>query len=102
GPPPHPHLHPFPPRRSSDLTSTPPASSSSAARLATVDSPAARLLWIPTAAWLVTAAVPSPEKIPPRLTAPLPMQPATLPKTLWRDRKSTRLNSSHVKISYAV
>src|SRR5207302_3021299 len=38
-----------------------------------------------------------------RLQLHQPIQPeSAVPSHFWRDRKSTRLNSSHVKISYAV
>src|SRR5690625_7254524 len=69
------HLHSFPTRRSSDLTSA-----------ATTCPPT----WWPTS-------VASPRR-PPRRRA----SPSRRCRRSSRDRKSTRLNSSHVAISYAV
>src|SRR5436309_12338960 len=40
--------------------------------------------------------------IPPADPPAWPIAAPRLPRPRWRDRKSTRLNSSHVKISYAV
>src|SRR5439155_18766040 len=45
----------------------------------------------------------SPENIPPVIASMWPCSPSSIPDPLLsRDRKSTRLNSSHVAISYAV
>ena len=62
-------------------SSTPPASSSSAAPWATPASPAARSSSTPTAAPLRTAAAPSPARTRARSTAPAPTPPATWPRT---------------------
>src|SRR5690606_42164507 len=78
-------LHSSPTRRSSDLSALEPESApdrpSVPARPAAPASPPRRL-----------AAIASPPSAP---SPPLPPAPSA-------DRKSTRLNSSHVKISYAV
>src|SRR5207302_8654179 len=80
----HPDLHSFPTRRSSDLTfrnvPTPGGLEPAATKLNAVS------------AVNVTS---KPSFTPMATPLPLYSQPA-------RDRKSTRLNSSHVKISYAV
>src|SRR5690606_41397391 len=69
----HPDLHSFPTRRSSDLPSSNPAG------------------------WCRRRDRPHPARWPPRWLRR--RSPASHNRT---DRKSTRLNSSHVKISYAV
>src|SRR5690606_41184474 len=85
------HLRPFPTRRSSDLVTShwypyalPPAARISSTTAAS-SSPrrASRNTTAPLSATAMAAARPMPEEAP-------------------VDRKSTRLNSSHVKISYAV
>ena len=50
---------------------------------ATPASPAARSSSTPTAAWVATAAAPSPARIPPRSTAAPPTWRATSPRTWW-------------------
>src|SRR5690606_41466223 len=83
----HRHLHSFPTRRSSDLseicrtTSTSSADPLCASAVST--SPA-------------VSSAPGAYSIWPKTS------PASRAGTSWKDRKSTRLNSSHVKISYAV
>src|SRR5439155_24484516 len=76
------HLHSFPTRRSSDLSISVPSRS-------------IRSSVVPPVAQLSMASSPAPGPIVRRSIAP----DASI--TL-RDRKSTRLNSSHVAISYAV
>src|SRR5690606_42071003 len=84
---PHRDLHSFPTRRSSDLTNTPP--------------PPTVTLPLP-----VTTTPPPLKFMSPRLRkVPLKVWVTVWPLTIVvtvLDRKSTRLNSSHVKISYAV
>src|SRR5690606_39870976 len=77
----HRDLHSFPTRRSSDLTKWPDGAEPSFTR-------AVRTRATPHQSWRF-AWPPRPRQLIPRLMALL-------------DRKSTRLNSSHVKISYAV
>src|SRR5690606_41888610 len=77
-------LHSFPTRRSSDLQGPPPWPSESTRRSPATPSP------LPTTR--------PPTRPPPR---PLPRSAAPR-SSRCTDRKSTRLNSSHVKISYAV
>src|SRR5690606_42153001 len=74
----HRHLHSFPTRRSSDLLRAP--------SLKTSDR------------WSLTAA----ETIGTTFESVITSFMAYLSQTFFEDRKSTRLNSSHVKISYAV
>jgi hypothetical protein len=64
------------------FTSTPPAASSWAARRATPDSPAERSSPTPTAGRPVTAAAPSPVRIPPRWTVPERTWPAIIAKNV--------------------
>src|SRR3712207_7268984 len=42
------------------------------------------------------------EDQPPVLSNPVPTSATIAPARSWRDRKSTRLNSSHANMSYAV
>src|SRR5690606_41712723 len=87
------HLHSFPTRRSSDLPQELPAE-----------------LRVPALTWVETERVVRGDRQfqmhtdvhnHPRGTERLPVQHAQLVAGVL-DRKSTRLNSSHVKISYAV
>src|SRR5207249_10080917 len=86
---PHPHLHSFPTRRSSDLNSLP----CSRCRLLPPHSP--RL--VQESSHLITI---HPFARPTTSSGTSTANGSTKPKSL--DRKSTRLNSSHVSISYAV
>src|SRR5690606_40332120 len=82
----HAHSHSFPTRRSSDLLGQPNCSTMVAAAPETI-----------------VAAVPSKKMIMSPSTAGARRGPTAHWMTgRWEDRKSTRLNSSHVKISYAV
>src|SRR5947208_9109292 len=74
---PHPDLHSFPTRRSSDLRPSPPPCTSGSA-------PGAGRCW--------TSACSTASSVSSATTSPCPRL----------DRKSTRLNSSHQIISYAV
>src|SRR5690606_41213222 len=92
---PHPELPSFPTRRSSDLRATSTSRPSCAAR--------------PTDRTFPGRGRPFPPQEPlPPLAGEVPAQRGMgvssreCPPGLSRDRKSTRLNSSHVKISYAV
>src|SRR5207302_6308852 len=89
----HPDLHSFPTRRSSDLQSIlRGVSKLPAAHVAVFDARGLRLrrYWeIPVSA----------DRAPPDAAQQLV---ALLDLAVAKDRKSTRLNSSHVKISYAV
>src|SRR5690606_41363222 len=80
-------LHSFPTRRSSDLTVAPPR------RVPWPDYARAFVLSASNSAWLM-----APESSSDLASATW----EALPPATDRDRKSTRLNSSHVKISYAV
>src|SRR5690606_39438241 len=83
-------LSSFPTRRSSDLPNSSPRAKSDVANFA--GSPERSLnVWV-TVLRFIASSSPDPE-MPPRASS------KALP---WGDRKSTRLNSSHVKISYAV
>ncbi len=75
-------------------TSTRPASSSSAARMAMPALPAARSSSTPTAVLLRMAAAPSPARTRPRSTVRLPMPPATSPRTSWLPALPTAARSS--------
>src|SRR5690606_41642110 len=81
----HRALHSFPTRRSSDLLENPRLSAALAAAVATL---------------------PNVERLPAVAGAPMPtaghFRVPISDGELRTDRKSTRLNSSHVKISYAV
>src|SRR5690606_41440746 len=85
----HPDLHSFPTRRSSDLT----AARRSRRRAASGSSAA-------------SAGAPARDSSRAAATVPRTSQRALIRPPPWQDdpvdRKSTRLNSSHVKISYAV
>src|SRR5207302_10874344 len=81
--------HSFPTRRSSDLPRSP--SCPSVARESRPSSPRKSFPFPPTA----PNSSQSPSILFPPIPAPLPAPPS-------QDRKSTRLNSSHVKTSYAV
>src|SRR5690606_39839104 len=93
----HAHVHPFPTRRSSDLDTLPEAMASRAG-LAPGESIITRDgVWL-SRDWLL---------MPDSDTAQVGVierqkKVAELQAKLAEDRKSTRLNSSHVKISYAV
>src|SRR5690606_41735314 len=99
---PHGHLHSFPPRRSSDLLERGPRSGRGRVDVVPVRE---RLNAAPPK--LIELLVARTD----RLTQPLAAAPHLSARRLplrhrspqaARDRKSTRLNSSHVKISYAV
>src|SRR5699024_12368520 len=81
------HLHSFPTRRSSDLTSGPRSSRRTRSAKAH-KSPTSGTHCTNTASASISLTTPSAG--PTKVTTPPP------------DRKSTRLNSSHVSISYAV
>src|SRR5690606_41714926 len=86
--PPLPPLHSFPTRRSSDLTA----------------------LYAPTSTFLLASSSPSrilrtrtrPAMVPPNIAFKPKLHRYAVHMAEKADRKSTRLNSSHVKISYAV
>src|SRR5690606_41498210 len=86
----HRDLHSFPTRRSSDL----PTTSSNAARVWAMDLLMFFLLWASDADRKTAIS-----RMPAAMAASRPRRLGTRAE---RDRKSTRLNSSHVKISYAV
>src|SRR5690606_39845653 len=98
--PPHPppDLPPFPTRRSSDLRSTPLASTEvgNPERSATRSGPTPSTP-TPSPHCFATPPCVAPTTAPRASTQPFPAASRSSP-----DRKSTRLNSSHVKISYAV
>src|SRR5436305_3242741 len=83
-----PHLHSFPTRRSSDLA----ASISMSAEGTVTQAAEGRL----------TLAVAKLTVFPMRLTLSKLARPLVVTVSFATDRKSTRLNSSHVRISYAV
>src|SRR5690606_41406581 len=91
----HPHLHPFP------NDALPISAALLITRITVV------LLALAVAAWAVRTAhrnanpppAPAPEVVATPEEAPPPVEQPAAPT---EDRKSTRLNSSHVKISYAV
>src|SRR5207302_9156706 len=97
----HLHLHSFPTRRSSDL-----ASILHPEPLSTLRSSTARMdqSWSPAKTRAKPKQWPEMPKQPPRASRPASSNPAieNCQQTCIPDRKSTRLNSSHVKISYAV
>src|SRR5690606_40094595 len=89
----HRHLHAFPTRRSSDLTGT--------ARLldaAVKHGVAAFIFGSSSSVYGNNHKTPFAESDP----VDFPISPYAATKRAGEDRKSTRLNSSHVKISYAV
>src|SRR5690606_40431634 len=86
-------LHSFPTRRSSDLAA-------SAIRCTMVAASATLFI---TTTWLRTPTVPSARRYPINSGSAIDRHPSLLGlEAPHIDRKSTRLNSSHVKISYAV
>src|SRR5439155_25659633 len=96
----HRHLHSFPTRRSSDLTRSNPTCNPNLVRAQNsinAFTPQLSFDYHPVAAFpFATAAIPD------FSWSDAPTQPASPAGTLSKDRKSTRLNSSHVAISYAV
>src|SRR5690606_41761853 len=91
----HRSLHPFPTRRSSDLTQA------GARDTPTVDTGALAPLGIgPVEETVYRTLLRSPGSTASKLAETLALSPVRLRRAV--DRKSTRLNSSHVKISYAV
>src|SRR5437660_1587766 len=94
-----PRLRPFPTRRSSDLSGTPvPRTSRREAPPCLPMSPAR---WTPRSAPRRPLWTAGPRRRRPPDESRTPREPAP-PTTATQDRKSTRLNSSHVAISYAV
>src|SRR5207249_6806266 len=85
------HLHPFPTRRSSDLC----CSTCSVVRCRSATSRRIRRTSRTSAGASTNTFTASSERSDSH-------QNANSPSTITRDRKSTRLNSSHVSISYAV
>src|SRR5690606_40992208 len=90
----HPHLHSFPTRRSSDLLRYLPGLSLTAAK---VDDRLFLFFFAQLCRGLVYPSGAKKRSIFDALVEPLAKRIASR-----QDRKSTRLNSSHVKISYAV
>src|SRR5206468_12598318 len=87
----HHHLHSFPTRRSSDLFS-----STGMRKMSGIGWPSAVMPTAPTRVRLASRAVL-------RTASSAAIQPPSeVPTRCTRDRKSTRLNSSHDQISYAV
>src|SRR5206468_13097590 len=92
--------HPFPTRRSSDLVA-PPKKQGAGAAPAKPAVPAAPPAPAPKAPAVdANPAPPLQDETPP--PADVPPEPPVPDKTPPPDRKSTRLNSSHDQISYAV
>src|SRR5690606_40870911 len=100
-PPHHRSLHPFPPRRSSDLANTPPPSTCAVETDTSKHSLPAPRSPLP-APRSPLPALPSPQRPARQRTCQGPPIPRGIHRAPQSDRKSTRLNSSHVKISYAV
>src|SRR5690606_42014068 len=90
----------FPPRRSSDLKSK-----SAALRLLRLLPRLSGVVWLATIQSTASTSSTPPDTSTSLLKLNVPCVCSTVHAwciALWADRKSTRLNSSHVKISYAV
>src|SRR5207249_12031521 len=99
--PPPPHLHPFPTRRSSDLYSCPAPAVLGTYTYATRPPVACCTFFkLPSTQSRLRRALSFSSGSTVTVRAPVPS--GLGPTVISTDRKSTRLNSSHVSISYAV
>src|SRR5690606_40969656 len=87
------HLHSFPTRRSSDLVIS---------SVSTVSAVSAKPVPVPTPQAVAAEAAKPEPKLVAASAAPAEAKTPAVEVDPKVDRKSTRLNSSHVKISYAV
>src|SRR5690606_41616913 len=95
------HLHPFPTRRSSDLLSPIAPKGDWSGTLIDYNVRAERMGWLPSAPQLETNPIELGRRVHESGDQAADVVVGGL-RSGELDRKSTRLNSSHVKISYAV